>query len=57
MPNKAQITEGNLKMTSNDMVQNDEIYNKEYRRLQTLSSQTDIVETSVSLCGIYSSSV
>lgn len=44
-------------MTSNDMVQNDEIYNKEYRRLQTLSSQTDIVETSVSLCGIYSSSV
>lgn len=27
---------------------NDETYNKEYRRLKTLTSQTDIVEVSVS---------
>lgn len=36
-------------MASNDAaVANDEIYNKEYRRLRTLTSQTDIVEGSVS---------
>lgn len=39
-------------MASDDVVVNDEIYNKEYRRLRTLTSQTDIVETSVSLCGM-----
>lgn len=35
--------------SSDDMVINDEIYNKEYRRLRTLTSQTDIVRGSVSL--------
>lgn len=36
-------------MASDDVVvANDEIYNKEYRRLRTLTSQTDIVEGSVS---------
>lgn len=36
-------------MASNDIVANDEdAYNKEYRRLRTLTSQTDIIETSVS---------
>lgn len=33
---------------------NDETYNKEYRRLKTLTSQTDIVEGSVSFrCVIF----
>lgn len=42
-------------MASNDIVTNDEdAYNKEYRRLKTLTSQSDIVETSVSsLCFVY----
>lgn len=35
-------------MASNDIVSNEDTYNKEYRRLRTLTSQTDIVETSVS---------
>lgn len=36
-------------MASNDIVANDEdTYNKEYRRLRTLTSQTDILESSVS---------
>lgn len=43
------VSEGNFKMASNDVVANEEIYNKEYRRLRTLTSQTDVVETSVSL--------
>lgn len=38
-------------MASNDIVANDEdTYNKEYRRLRTLTSQTDILEQSVSFC-------
>lgn len=37
-------------MASDDEVANEEIYNKEYRRLRTLTSQTDIVEGSVSMC-------
>lgn len=36
-------------MSSNAVVVNEEIYNKEYRRLRTLTSQTDIVEGSVSV--------
>lgn len=37
-------------MASDEIViANEEIYNKEYRRLRTLTSQTDIVEGSVSL--------
>lgn len=36
-------------MASNDaVIADDEVYNKEYRRLRTLTSQTDIVEGSVS---------
>lgn len=36
-------------MASDDVVvANDEIYNKEYRRLRTLTSQTDILQSSVS---------
>lgn len=34
-------------MASNENNTNDEAYNKEYRRLKTLTSQTDIVESSV----------
>lgn len=41
-------------MASNDIVANDEdTYNKEYRRLRTLTSQTDILETSVSFAYIF----
>lgn len=40
-------------MASNDIVANDEdTYNKEYRRLRTLTSQTDILEQSVSFGAI-----
>lgn len=49
MSSKAkEITKGNIEMASNDVVVNEEIYNKEYRRLRTLTSQTDIVKGSVS---------
>lgn len=36
-------------MASDDEVANEKIYDKEYRRLRTLTSQTDIVEGSVSM--------
>lgn len=39
-------------MASDDNA-NDETYNKEYRRLKTLTSQTDIVESSVSFAWLY----
>lgn len=45
---KANNWKGIFKMASDELVVNDEIYNKEYRRLRTLTSQTDIVAGSVS---------
>lgn len=41
-----------MTMASDDNA-NDETYNKEYRRLKTLTSQTDIVESSVSFAWLY----